>query len=291
MLIRVDLNVPMENGKVTDMTRIERVAPTIAELADKGAKVVVLSHFGRPGGKVVPEMSLKALVAPLARDARSTPRRLRRGLRRCPWRSRSSPRSRTATSRCWRICASTRRRRRTRPAFVDQLSVLGDIYVNDAFSCAHRAHASTEGLANRLPAVAGRLMQAELEALDKALGKPEAAGGGAHRRRQGVDQAGRCWAISSARVDRLVIGGGMANTFLHAQGIAVGKSLCEKDLAGTAREILAKAAAANCKVLLPVDAVIAAEFKPGAASRTVDIAAVPDDQMILDIGPTIDRSR
>jgi phosphoglycerate kinase len=169
-------------------------------------------------------------------------------------------------------------------AFIDQLSVLGDIYVNDAFSCAHRAHASTEGIANRMPAVAGRLMQAELEALDKALGNPKrpvaALVGGAK-----VSTKLELLGNLVGKVDRLVIGGGMANTFLHAQGIGVGKSLCEKDLAATARDILAKAARANCKVLLPVDAAIAAEFKAGAASRIVDIAAVPEDQMILDIGP------
>ena len=169
-------------------------------------------------------------------------------------------------------------------AFIDKLSVLGDVYVNDAFSAAHRAHASTEGLANRLPAAAGRLMQAELEALDKALGNPKrpvcAVVGGAKVSTK-LDLLGNL----VGRVDKLIIGGGMANTFLHAQGIKVGKSLCEKDLAPTALEILAKAKAAKCKVLLPVDVVVAGEFKANAPHQVVDATACPDDQMILDIGP------
>jgi phosphoglycerate kinase len=169
------------------------------------------------------------------------------------------------------------------PGFVDRLAVLGDIYVNDAFSAAHRAHASTEGLARRLPALAGRLMQAELEALEAALGKPKrpvmALVGGAK-----VSSKLELLGNLVNRVDRLVIGGGMANTFLFAQGIAVGKSLCEKELADTARDILAKAEKAKCRVLLPVDAVVAGEFKAGAANRVVDIAQVPDDTMILDVG-------
>jgi phosphoglycerate kinase len=281
-LIRVDLNVPMEGGKVTDMTRIERVAPTIAELADKGAKVVVLSHFGRPGGKAVPEMSLKALVEPLA----ATLKKPVAFAEDCVG---SLAQQAVAALKNGDIVLLENLRfhkgeEKNEAAFIDQLSVLGDIYVNDAFSCAHRAHASTEGLANRMPAVAGRLMQAELEALDKALGSPRrpvaALVGGAK-----VSTKLELLGNLVGRVDRLVIGGGMANTFLHAQGINVGKSLCEKDLAGTARDILAKAQAARCKVLLPVDAVIAGEFKAGAASHTVDIGAVPDDQMILDIGP------
>jgi phosphoglycerate kinase len=282
VLIRVDLNVPMEDGKVTDMTRIERVAPTIAELADKGARVVVLSHFGRPGGKVVPEMSLKTLVEPLAAT-------LKRPVAFAADCINAAAQQAVAALKNGDIVLLENLRfhkaeEKNDNAFVDQLSVLGDIYVNDAFSCAHRAHASTEGLANRMPAVAGRLMQAELEALDKALGSPKrpvaALVGGAK-----VSTKLELLGNLVDRVDRLIIGGGMANTFLHAQGIAVGKSLCEKDLADTARDILGKAEAAKCKVLLPVDAMVAGEFKAGAASRTVDIAAVPDDQMILDVGP------
>jgi len=282
VLIRVDLNVPMEGGKITDMTRIERVAPTIAELADKGAKVVVLSHFGRPGGKAVPEMSLKALVEPLA----ATLRKPVAFAEDCvgPLAQQAVAPLKNGDVVLLENLRFHKGEEKNEAAFIEQLSVLGDIYVNDAFSCAHRAHASTEGLANRMPAVAGRLMQAELEALDKALGNPKrpvaALVGGAK-----VSTKLELLGNLVGKVDRLIIGGGMANTFLHAQGINVGKSLCEKDLAGTARDILAKAEAARCKVLLPVDAAVAAELKAGAASRTVDIAAVPDDQMILDIGP------
>ncbi|HJQ56486.1 MAG TPA: phosphoglycerate kinase [Vineibacter sp.] len=282
VLVRVDLNVPMEGGKVTDPTRIQRVAPTIAELADKGAKVVVLSHFGRPGGKVVPEMSLKALVAPLA-AALGRPVTFAED---CVG---AVAQQAVAALKGGEIALLENLRfhkaeEKNEAGFVEQLAVLGDIYVNDAFSCAHRAHASTEGLAHLMPAAAGRLMQAELEALDKALGAPKrpvaALVGGAK-----VSTKLELLGNLVGKVDWLVIGGGMANTFLHAQGSAVGKSLCEKDLAGTARDILAKAAAAKCAVLLPADAVVAAELKAGTASRTVDIAAVPDDQMILDIGP------
>jgi phosphoglycerate kinase len=282
VLIRVDLNVPMAGGKVTDMTRIERVAPTIAELADKGARVIVLSHFGRPGGKVVPEMSLKALVEPLA----ATLKRPVAFAGECvgPLAQQAVAALKNGDIVLLENLRFHKEEEKNEAGFVDQLSVLGDIYVNDAFSCAHRAHASTEGIANRMPAVAGRLMQAELEALDKALGNPKrpvaALIGGAK-----VSTKLELLGNLVGKVDRLVIGGGMANTFLHAQGINVGKSLCEKELAGTAREILAKAEAQKCKVLLPLDAVIADAFKQGVASRTVDIAAVPDDQMILDIGP------
>ncbi|MGZ5906498.1 MAG: phosphoglycerate kinase, partial [Reyranella sp.] len=282
VLVRVDLNVPMKNGKVTDATRIERAAPTLAELAAKGAKVIVLSHFGRPGGKRVPEMSLKPLVEPLSKAlgkpvafaedcigplAEDAVRALKPG-----------------EVLLLENLRFHKEEEKNDAAFIDKLSVLGDVYVNDAFSAAHRAHASTEGLANRLPAAAGRLMQAELEALEKALGNPKrpvcAVVGGAKVSSK-LDLLGNL----VGRVDKLIIGGGMANTFLHAQGIKVGKSLCEKDLAPTALDILAKAKAAKCKVLLPVDAVVAGEFKAGAPNQVVDADACPDDQMILDIGP------
>lgn len=282
VLVRVDLNVPMKNGKVTDATRIERAAPTLTELAAKGAKVVVVSHFGRPDGKRVPEMSLKALVEPLSKAlgkpvafaddcigplAEDAVRALKPG-----------------EVLLLENLRFHKEEEKNDAAFVDKLSVLGDVYVNDAFSTAHRAHASTEGIANRLPAAAGRLMQAELEALDKALGNPKrpvcAVVGGAKVSTK-LDLLGNL----VGRVDKLIIGGGMANTFLHAQGIGIGKSLAEKDLAKTALEILDKAKAAKCEVLLPVDVVVAAEFKAGAASKTVDAAACPDDQMILDVGP------
>jgi phosphoglycerate kinase len=281
VLVRVDLNVPMKNGQVTDATRIERAVPTLAELAAKGAKVIVLSHFGRPDGKRVPEMSLKPLVEPLAKAlgkpvafaedcigplAEDAVRALKPG------------------EVLLENLRFHKEEEKNDAAFIDKLSVLGDVYVNDAFSAAHRAHASTEGLANRLPAAAGRLMQAELEALEKALGNPRrpvcAVVGGAKVSSK-LDLLGNL----VGRVDKLIIGGGMANTFLHAQGIKVGKSLCEKDLAPTALDILAKAKAAKCKVLLPVDAVVAGEFKANARHQVVDVTACPDDQMILDVGP------
>jgi phosphoglycerate kinase len=282
VLIRVDLNVPMADGRVTDATRIARVAPTIAELAEKTAKVVVLSHLGRPGGKAVPELSLAALVEPLAS---------------------ALGREVAFATECVGAVAEQavahlkpgdvlllenlrfhNEEEKNDPGFIDRLAVLGDIYVNDAFSCAHRAHASTEGLAHRLPALAGRLMQAELEALDRALGNPKrpvaAVVGGAK-----VSTKLELLGNLVSRVDRLIIGGGMANTFLHAQGIEVGRSLCEKDLAETARSIIEQAAKAGCKLLLPSDAVVAKELKAGVASQTVPIDAVPADSMILDVGP------
>ncbi|MFI4998745.1 MAG: phosphoglycerate kinase [Reyranellales bacterium] len=282
VLVRVDLNVPMKAGKVTDATRIERAAPTLAELAAKRAKVVVLSHFGRPDGKRVPEMSLKPLVEPLSKAlgkpvafaedcigplAEDAVRALKPG-----------------DVLLLENLRFHKEEEKNDSAFVDKLSALGDVYVNDAFSAAHRAHASTEGIANRLPAVAGRLMQAELDALDKALGNPQrpvcAVVGGAK-----VSTKLELLGHLVGKVDKLIVGGGMANTFLHAQGIGVGTSLCEKDLASTALGILDKAKAAKCKVLLPVDVVVAGEFKAGTASRVVDATACPNDQMILDIGP------
>jgi phosphoglycerate kinase len=282
VLVRVDLNVPMKNGKVTDATRIERAAPTLRELADKGAKVVVLSHFGRPDGKRVPEMSLKPLVEPLAKalgkpvafaddcvgpEAESAVKALKPG-----------------DVLLLENLRFHKEEEKNDKGFVDQLAALGDIYVNDAFSAAHRAHASTEGVAHRLPALAGRLMQAELEALGKALGNPKrpvvAIVGGAK-----VSTKLELLGNLVGRVDKLIIGGGMANTFLLAQGIKVGKSLAEKDLGKTALEILDKAKAAKCDVLLPVDAVVAAKFEANAPHEVVEAHECPDDKMILDVGP------
>jgi phosphoglycerate kinase len=282
VLVRVDLNVPMKGGQVTDATRIERAAPTLAELAAKGARVIVLSHFGRPDGKRVPEMSLRPLVEPLSKAlgkpvafaddcigplAEDAVRVLKPG-----------------GVLLLENLRFHKEEEKNDKGFIDKLSVLGDAYVNDAFSAAHRAHASTEGLANRLPAAAGRLMQAELEALDKALGNPKrpvcAVVGGAKVSTK-LDLLGNL----VGKVGKLIIGGGMANTFLHAQGIRIGKSLAEKDLAPTALEILGKAKAANCEILLPVDVVVAAEFKAGVASTVLAADACPDDQMILDVGP------
>jgi phosphoglycerate kinase len=282
VLVRVDLNVPMKNGKVTDATRIERAAPTLRELADKGAKVIVLSHFGRPDGKRVPEMSLRPLVEPLAQalgkpvafaedcigsEAETAVKALKPG-----------------DVLLLENLRFHKEEEKNDKGFVDQLAALGDIYVNDAFSAAHRAHASTEGVADRLPALAGRLMQAELEALNKALGNPKrpvvAIVGGAKVSTK-LDLLGNL----VGKVDKLIIGGGMANTFLLAQGIKVGKSLAEKDLGKTALEILDKAKAAKCDVLLPVDAVVAAKFEANAPHEVVEATDCPDDQMILDVGP------
>jgi phosphoglycerate kinase len=282
VLVRVDLNVPMKNGKVTDATRIERAAPTLAELAAKGAKVIVLSHFGRPDGKRVPDMSLKPLVEPLAQAlgkpvafaddcigpvAEEAVRALKPG-----------------EVLLLENLRFHKEEEKNDNGFIDALSVLGDAYVNDAFSAAHRAHASTEGLAHRLPAAAGRLMQGELEALDKALGNPKrpvcAVVGGAKVSTK-LDLLGNL----VGKVGKLIIGGGMANTFLFAQGIGIGKSLAEKDLAKTALEILDKAKAAGCEILLPVDVVVAGEFKAEAPHQVVDAKACPDDHMILDVGP------
>jgi len=282
VLLRADLNVPMEDGKVGDMTRIERTVPTVRELVGKGAKVVVLSHFGRPKGKREPSMSLKPVADALAAvlgtpvafgddcvgpDAEKTVGGLSEGG--------------VALLENLRYHAEEEKNDR---AFAEKLAALGDVFVNDAFSAAHRAHASTEALAQLLPAYAGRLMQEELEALGRALEHPErpvmAIVGGAK-----VSTKIDLLQNLLAKVDLLVIGGGMANTFLHAMGTDIGKSLCEKDLADTARGIIDAAKARGCEIVLPVDAAVAAEFKAGAASTIVPIGEVPADRMILDVGP------
>jgi phosphoglycerate kinase len=282
VLIRVDLNVPMENGRVTDLTRIERVAPTIKELMQRGAKVVVLSHFGRPGGKVMLSMSLKPLVEPLSKVLGKQVAFAEDCVG--PVAGQAVDKLAAGDVVLLENLRFHKEEEANDPAFVDALAKRGDVYVNDAFSAAHRAHASTEGLAHRLPAVAGRLMQAELEALDKALSKPErpvaAIVGGAK-----VSSKLELLGNLVTRVDRLVVGGGMANTFLFAKGMAVGKSLCEPDLAETAREIISKAESAGCLILLPVDVVAASEFKANAEHVTVGIDAVPSDTMIVDVGP------
>ncbi len=282
VLVRVDLNVPMKNGKVTDATRIERAAPTLAELAAKGAKVIVLSHFGRPDGKRVPEMSLKPLVEPLSKAlgkpvafaddcvgpvAEEAVRTLKPG-----------------EVLLLENLRFHKEEEKNDKDFIDKLSVLGDAYVNDAFSAAHRAHASTEGLGHKLPAYAGRTMQAELDALAKALEaptKPVIAIIGGAKVSTKIDLLENL----VRKVDALVIGGGMANTFLHAQGIGVGKSLAEKDLAATALRIMDKAEVANCAIILPVDAVVAYQFAANAPSHAYGLDAIPADGMILDVGP------
>jgi phosphoglycerate kinase len=283
VLVRADLNVPMQDGKVSDATRIERLAPTIAELRKKGARVVVMSHFGRPKGKPDPAMSLQALAAPLAsalggakiafasdcvgKAAEGAVNALKDG--------------EVALLENLRFHAEEEK---NDAAFARKLAALGDIYVNDAFSAAHRAHASTEALARLLPSAAGRLMQAELEALSKALERPlrplAAVVGGAKVSTK-LDLLGNL----INKVDILVIGGGMANTFLFAGGVDVGKSLCERDMADTARRISADAQAAGKRIVLPVDAVVAPALTAGAEAKTVPIGRVPADQMILDIGP------
>ena len=281
-LVRVDLNVPMDGSRVTDTTRIDRVLPTIRELADKGARVVLLAHFGRPKGAVVPQMSLAPVAAALS-DRLGRPVAFAAD---CIGAAAASvidglKDGDVALLENTRFHAGEEK---NDGAFADALAALGDIYVNDAFSAAHRAHASTEGLARRLPAYAGRTMQAELEALASALTTPVrpvlAVVGGAK-----VSSKIDLLENLVKKVDLLVIGGGMANTFLAAQGKAVGKSLCEHDLADTARRIMDAAAAAGCEIVLPVDAVVAREFKAGAASETVAVDAVPEDAMILDVGP------
>jgi phosphoglycerate kinase len=281
VLLRVDLNVPMENGRVTDITRIERVAPTIKEIADKGGKVMLLAHLGRPKGRDAKE-SLKPVCAVLAHV-------LNRKVgfaEDCV--GEAAEAAVAAMSNGDILCLENtrfhRQEEQNEPAFVEQLARLGDIYVNDAFSAAHRAHGSTEGIARKLPSFAGRAMQAELEALTKALEAPRrpliAIVGGAK-----VSTKLELLENLIAKVDALVIGGAMANTFLFAQGIRVGKSLAEKDMAETARRILAKAENANCAVILPVDATVAFHFQAGAPAQGYGLDAIPSDGMILDLGP------
>ena len=282
VLLRVDLNVPMENGKVGDATRIERVLPTIREIADKGGKVVLLAHFGRPKGGPDAANSLRP-VASAVSELLGRPVGFAAD---CIGEVAAAAIAAMKDGDVL-LLENTRFHKgeeKNDPAFVAALAELGDLYVNDAFSAAHRAHASTEGIARLLPCCAGRTMQAELDALTLALGtpiRPVAAIVGGAKVSTKLDLLGNL----VKRVDVLIIGGGMANTFLFAEGKAVGKSLCEKDLADTARSIVDAAAAARCRILLPVDAAVAKEFKAHAPSRFVDVDHVADDEMILDIGP------
>ena len=279
VLVREDLNVPMDGAKVTDDTRLRAAAPTISELADKGAIVLVLAHFGRPKGVPSPEFSLAQVTQPLAHV-------LGREVRYIDW---EGDKEAVATLRPGDIAVLENTRffggeEKNDPKVVERFASLGDIYVNDAFSAAHRAHASTEGLAHALPAYAGRSMQAELEALEKALGNPEhpvaAVVGGAK-----VSTKLDVLKHLVGKVDHLIIGGGMANTFLAARGIDVGKSLCEHDLKDIALEILDAADKAGCTVHLPYDVVVAKEFKANPPTRTVNVHEVEADEMILDVGP------
>jgi phosphoglycerate kinase len=282
-LLRLDLNVPIQDGKVSDTTRIARVVPTVQALLQRGAAVIILAHFDRPKGRVVPEMSLKPVVPALA-EALGHPVIFVF----TDWADGNAPAAvKNARPGDVLLIENTRFAKGEEandPAFSALLASLGDVYVNDAFSAAHRAHASTEGVAHLLPAVAGLAMQAELDALTAALEAPKrpvmAIVGGAKVSSK-LDLLGNL----TKKVDRLVIGGGMANTFLAAQGKAVGKSLCEHDLTGTAREIMANAAGNGCEIILPVDAIVASEFKAHAQSRAVSVDAVSPGDMILDIGP------
>ena len=281
VLLRVDLNVPMDAGRITDTTRISRILPTINEISDKGGKVILLAHFGRPKGQVLPEMSLEPIVLTLAKilgkpvgfakncigpDATSVVDAMENG--------------------DIVLLENTRfhsGEEKNEPEFVTSLAANGDLFVSDAFSASHRAHASTVGLAQHMQAVAGRTMQAELQALESGLGDPQspviAIVGGAK-----ISSKLELLSNLVAKVDCLVIGGGMANTFLAAQGFNVEKSLCEHDLADTALAILAKAKSENCEIILPTDAVVAWEFAANVKHETVTVDAVPADSMILDAG-------
>jgi phosphoglycerate kinase len=282
VLLRADLNVPVRDGKISDLTRIERLSPTIRELVKKGAKVIVCSHFDRPKGQRVPGMSLAPMAAALAEVLGQRVRFVED----C-----TGTAAEQAVDLLFPgnvvVLENTRFHagdEKNDPVFAAALARLAEIFVNDAFSAAHRAHASTEGVAHLLPSYAGRLMQAELEALDAALGnpaRPVAAIVGGAKVSTKLELLGNL----VKKVDILVIGGAMANTFLAAQGKAVGKSLQEAEMHGTAREILTRAQAAGCQVLLPTDAVVARELKPNVAVQTVSVDAVPADMMILDIGP------
>jgi phosphoglycerate kinase len=281
VLVRVDLNVPMENGKVTDTTRIDRVLPTIREISAKGGKVVLLAHFGRPKGRD-PKDSLKPVAMALS-HALEKPVIF---VDDCVGEDVAKA---VAAAKNGEILLLENTRfhagdEKNDPGFVKALAANGDLFVNDAFSAAHRAHASTEGLAHALPAFAGRSMQAELEALSAGLDNPArpvmAIVGGAK-----VSTKLELLGNLVTKVDVLAIGGGMANTFLAARGVNVGKSLCEHDLVATAREIEAKAKAAGCEIMLPVDALVAREFKANPGHRVVPVGEVDADEMILDAGP------
>ncbi|MDI6653282.1 phosphoglycerate kinase [Gluconobacter japonicus] len=282
VLVRADLNVPMHDGVITDATRIERVAPTISELAGKGARVVVLSHFDRPKGKVVPSMSLHPIAEKLGEV-------LGKPVAFVPECVGPTVEAAVAALKDGDVLVLENTRfhageEANDPAFAKALAENGDIFVNDAFSAAHRAHASTEGVAHDLPSFAGRLMQAELSALSAALENPERPVGaiiGGSKISTKLDLIGNV----IEKVDTLFITGAMANTFLAAEGIAVGKSLQEADMHETARKIAHLAQEKGCEIVLPVDAVVAREFKAGAESEVCLIGEVPADAMILDAGP------
>ena len=282
VLLRADLNLPVKDGKITDRTRIERLAPTLRELLDKGARLIVCSHFDRPKGKRVPEMSLKPMAGALS----ATLNRPVAFVDDCvgPAAEEAAAKLKDGEALLLENTRFHAGEEENDPALAQGLARLAEVYVNDAFSAAHRAHASTEGVARLLPAYAGRLMQAELEALDAALGNPSrpvvAIVGGAKVSTK-LDLLGNL----SKKVDVLVIGGAMANTFIAAQGHGVGKSLQEADMHETARRILEDARSGNCEILLPVDVVVAAAFAPHVPTREVGAESIPADMMALDVGP------
>ncbi len=288
VLIRVDINVPVRDGEVTDATRIERIVPTLTDVLAKGGTPILLAHFGRPKGKVVLDMSLRvtvpALEAALGRsvgfietlDAAEVP----------------TQEARAADVLLIENIRFHPGEESNDPGFAQRLAALGDVYVNDAFSAAHRAHASTEGLARHLPSCAGRLMQAELSALEAALGTPKRPVGAVVG---GAKVSTKLDLLSNLveRLDVLIIGGGMANTFLMAQGARLGASLVEDEMLDTAREIMAKAISGGCRIILPADGVVAREFKAGAEHETVELGpdtALQEDQMVLDAGPRATRT-
>ncbi len=282
VLLRVDLNVPTEHGRVTDTTRIERVASTIKEISEKGGKVILLAHFGRPKGGPDEANSLRPVAKAVA-DIVGRPVAFAAD---CIGQVAADAIAKMRNGEIL-LLENTRFHKgeeKNDPTLVEEFAKLGDLYVNDAFSAAHRAHASTEGVAHKLPAYCGRAMQAELEALTIALGTPQrplaAIVGGAK-----VSTKLELLGNLVNKVDILIIGGGMANTFLFAQGKAVGKSLCEKEMAETARSILAAAKKAKCRIVLPADATVAKELKAHTPVRVIDVDHVADDEMILDIGP------
>jgi phosphoglycerate kinase len=282
VLVRADLNVPMRDGLITDLTRIERLSPTIRELADAGAKVIVFSHFDRPKGKRVPSMSLAPMALALS-EVLGRPVTFAEDS--------TGPVAHAAVAHMAAgdvlLLENTRYHpgeEENDPALAREFAALAEIFVHDAFSAAHRAHASTEGVGRLLPAHAGRLMQAELEALDAALGnpvRPVAAVVGGSKVSTKLALLGNL----VTKVDVLVIGGAMANTFLAAQGIAVGRSLQEPDMHATATEILAQAKAAGCEIVLPVDGVVAEEFRANPPTQIVPVTAIPAEAMMLDVGP------
>lgn len=282
-LVRVDFNVPMENGKVTDDTRLRVAVPTIQRLRDAGAKVVLLAHFDRPRGQRVPSMSLKPVVEPLE-NVLGAPVRFADDCIGAP----AVEAIRDLDPGGVLLLENVRfhaAEEANDPVFAEKLADLGDLYVNDAFSAAHRAHASTEGVAHHIPAYAGESMRRELDALDAALGNPQKPVLGIVG---GSKVSTKLDLLKNlvGKLDRLAIGGGMANTFLYAQGVDIGGSLAEKDMADTARDILTEAEAKGCEILLPIDVVVATEVKPGAETRTVLAREeIGDEEKILDAGP------